>query len=112
VKLGHVDVEVTHQPANATAAGDKIRAQIAAMTAVERATPAWIRGVYEFAPVGAPDAFAVINVNPEFYRARGSPVEVRAILVEFQSVPMERKAQREQMFRDFDWEAIKRLLAK
>jgi hypothetical protein len=105
-------IELAQARANATAFGDKIRGQIAAMTAEERAMPAWTRAVHEFAPVGAPDAYAVIKVNPEFYRARGSPVEVRAILVEFQSVPKERKAQREQMFRDFDWEAIKQLLTK
>jgi hypothetical protein len=88
---------------------DGYRAEIAAMTPAERASPAWVRGP-DLVPAGSPNAAAIVRVNPAFYRARRSPAEVRAILVHLQNVPVEREAQRQQMVRDLDWAALKRLL--
>jgi hypothetical protein len=79
------------------------------MTPAERASPAWVRGP-DLVPAGSPNAAAIVRVNPAFYRARRSPAEVRAILVHLQNVPVEREAQRQQMVRDLDWAALKRLL--
>lgn len=88
---------------------DGYRSQIAAMTSAERASPAWVHGP-DLVLAGSPNAAPIVRVNPVFYRARRSPVEVRAILVHLQSVPVERKAQRQQMVQNLDWAALKQLL--
>lgn len=88
---------------------DGYRAQIAAMTPAERASPAWVHGP-DLVPAGSPNAAAIVRMNPAFYRARRSPAEVRAILVHLQTPHVARKAQREQMVRDLDWAALKRLV--
>ena len=66
--------------ANVNLVGDRYRAQIAAMTPAERASTAWAVGA-DLAAAGAPFARRLVTLNPEFYRTKGSPVEVRAILV-------------------------------
>lgn len=96
--------------AGATAPGDKLRAQIAAMTPRELASPAWALGG-DLVPAGTPNANAVVRVNPAFYRARTSPVEVRAILVRMPNALRDMKALHHQLFREFDWEALKRLVS-
>jgi hypothetical protein len=103
--------ELDRMRANATAAGDKIRARIAAMTPAERALPAYVVDRFDVVPAGTPDANAFVRVNPEFYRTRRTPVEARAILV---GIPMDEylPAQRRQMIREFDWDALKRLLVR
>jgi hypothetical protein len=95
--------------ANATAGGDKIRARIAAMTPAERASPAYVVDMLDVAPAGTPDAIAIVRVNPDFYRTRRTPVEPRVILVR---IPIDHRqpALRRQLIREFDWEALKRLL--
>ena len=56
---------------NATAAVDKIRARIAAMTPAERALPAYAEGMaFDVVPQGTPDANAIVRVNPALYRTR------------------------------------------
>ena len=104
--------ELDRMRANATAAGDKIRARIAAMTPAERAAPAYVNeATFDVSPAGTPNAQAIVRVNPEFYRTRRTPVEPRAILVHVRNdeyIP----ALHRQMFREFDWEALKRLLVK
>jgi hypothetical protein len=97
--------------ANATAAGDKIRARIAGMTAAERASPAYVVDRLDVVPAGTPDANAIVRVNPDIYRTRRTPVEPRIILV---SIPIDEylPAQRRQMIREFDWDALKRLLVR
>ena len=92
-----------------TVLGNKLRAQLAAMTPEERASPAWAIG-FDLFPPGTPNARAIVRWNPDFYRAGKSPVEVRAILVHFQNVKAARVSQRQQMFREFDWAALKRLI--
>lgn len=101
--------ELARAKANATAAGDKLRAQIAAMTPAERAAPAWLVG-FDFVPAGTPNAYAIVRMKPDFYRARTSPVEVRAILVEFPNPYRQRQTQHRQLYEQFDWAALKRLL--
>jgi hypothetical protein len=92
-----------------TALGNKLRAQIAAMTPEERASPAWATG-FDLFPPGTPNAHAIVRWNPDFYRVGNSPVEVRGILVHFQPVNQARMSQRQQMFREFDWSALKRII--
>jgi hypothetical protein len=81
------------------------------MTPAERALPAWLSG-FDLVPAGTPNAVAVVRRNPQFYRARTSPFEVRAILVEIPYPHKENVAQHQQMYREFDWEALKLLLTK
>ena len=102
--------ELEKMRANVTAGGDKMRARIAAMTPAERAAPAYVyETLLDVAPAGTPNAKAVVRVNPEFYRTRRTPLEPRAILVRIRNddyLP----EQLQQMYREFDWSAIKRLL--
>jgi hypothetical protein len=102
------------EPDNAgqlTVYGDKLRAQIAAMTPQERSAPAWIVG-NDFVAPNTPNANAITRINPAFYRARKSPAEVRAILVLMPNRNPEYVAEQHlQMYRQFDWAALKRLLA-
>lgn len=102
--------ELDRMRANATAAGDKIRARIAAMTPAERALPAYAEGMaFEVVPQGTPDANAIVRVNPEVYRTRRTPVEARVILVHIvndEYIPVQHR----QMFREFDWAAVKQLV--
>jgi hypothetical protein len=55
---------------------------------------------------------AITRFNPAFYRSGTSSLEVRAILVHFQNVKEPRRSQRKQMFREFDWTALKRLASR
>jgi hypothetical protein len=98
--------------ANATAPGDKLRAQIAAMSPEERASPAFVFGNQELVPAGTPNAMAVVRVDPAFYRASGSSFEARAVLVLMPNAYEEVKAQHSQLYRDFDWAALKALVNK
>jgi hypothetical protein len=91
--------------------GDQIRAQIAAMTPAERASQGWVIA-RQLVPVGTPGAEALVRENPAFYRARGSPFEPRAILVNMPSEVYKKVmgATQLQLYREFDWAALKRLL--
>lgn len=89
---------------------DRFRAELAAMTPQERASPAFVFGTQELVPAGTPNAMAVVRANPAFYRARRSPVEPRAVLVQMPNTYPELKAQHWQMYREFDWDGLKRLL--
>ncbi|MCC7008632.1 MAG: hypothetical protein IT184_07430 [Acidobacteria bacterium] len=62
------------------AVGDGYRAQLSAMRPQERASQAFLVGD-DLVPQGTPDAYTYGRKNPAFYRARGSPVGARAILV-------------------------------
>ncbi len=92
------------------AAGDRFRAQIAALSPEERAAPAFVFGNQELVPAGTPDAMAVVRADPAFYRARGSPFEARAVLVEMPNTEDELKAQHWQLYRELNWAAVKRLV--
>ena len=89
---------------------DSLRAEIAAMTPAERASPAHVNISQRAQSDGTPRLNAVVRANPAFYRARRSPVEPRAVLVEFQGVYDPMKAQHRRMYETIDWAAIKRLV--
>lgn len=93
-----------------TVPGDKLRAQIAAMSPQERASPAFVFGNQELVPAGTPGAMAVVRRNPAFYRARISPFEPRAVLVTMPNAYQELKDQHWQLYRELDWAAVKRLV--
>jgi len=97
--------------AGLTAHGDRMRARIAAMTPAERAAPAWVGGT-DIVPAGTIGARAAVRRNPAFYRARTSPFEVRAILVHIPGAMPQLRAYHEQVYKEFDWEGLKRLLAQ
>jgi len=88
---------------------DGLRAQLAAMTPAERASPAFLASG-EFRPAGTPNANAIVRANPAFYRAHRSPVEPRAVLVILAGVYDPIKPQQRRMFETLDWAAIKRLV--
>jgi len=67
---------------------------------------------YDFVAPGTPNATAIVRIDPDFYRARRSSAEVRAILVRIPNAYREMKSQHEQMYREFDWAALKALLSK
>lgn len=91
-------------------AGDGVRAQLAAMTPAERALPAFAGEPLGVVPAGTPNALAVVRANPAFYRARSSPFEPRAVLVRMRTPHKEMTAQHQQLFKDLDWAALKRLV--
>ena len=102
--------ELDRMKAKATAAGDSMRARIAAMTPAERASPAYAMGhAFDVVPAGTPNANAIVRVDPEFYRTRRTPVEPRIIMVHIRNDEYIPELHR-QMFRELDWAAIKRLL--
>lgn len=95
------------------APGDGLRAQIAAMTPAERASPAYSHGFPgELLSRGAPNARSIVRINPAFYRTGTSVAEVRAILVRLPGVYKEARPQHEQLFRQFDWAAVKQMVSR
>jgi hypothetical protein len=91
--------------------GDRFRAQIAAMSPQERASPAWVFGTQELVPAGTPHAMMVVRANPAFYRARRSPFEPRAVLVHLSVGWNEIMPMYQQMYRQLDWAALKQLVS-
>lgn len=89
------------------AMSDGYRTQISIMSAQERSSPALIVG-YDLVPQGTPHAYAVVRKNPAFYRA--SPLEPRAILVAMPGGYKELRPQQEQLYRQFDWAALKKMV--
>jgi hypothetical protein len=96
--------------ASLTVPGDKLRAQIVAMSPQERASPAFVFGNQELVPAGTPNAMAMVRADPAFYRALGSPFEPRAILVEMRGTHPELRDQHWQLYRELDWAALKSLV--
>ena len=88
---------------------ERYKARIAAMTPQERAAPAYISGD-NFVSPDDPDAHAVVRKNPALYRARTSPFEPRLIVVYLPHNYKELDAVNRQMYREFDWAALKRLV--
>ena len=94
-----------------TNGANRYRAQIAAMSPAERALPAVVSGDNFVAP-GYFDAHAVVRENPAFYRAVRSPTEPRAVLVWLpHGYDRPLKDVRAQLYREFDWAEIKRLVS-
>lgn len=91
------------------AIGDKLRAEIAAMSPQERSSPALLVGG-TLVRAGTPNAYAIVRKNPAFYRAAGSPFVPRAILVRMPNAHKELWPQQEQLYKQLDWAAIKRMV--
>lgn len=89
--------------------GDGYRAQIAAMSAQERASPAHLLGVDLVAP-GTPYAYALVRKNAAFYKVRTSPFEPRAILVQMPNGHKDEWPQQEQLYKQFDWAALRKMV--
>ncbi len=90
--------------------GDKLRAQLAAMTPQERAAPAYLVGL-DFVERNTPNALAVVRENPAFYRARTSPLEPRLVVVRLAHNYKALIELNRQMYRELDWAALKALVA-
>jgi hypothetical protein len=88
----------------------RYKAQIEAMTPQERAAPAYISGD-NFVSPNDPNAHAVVRRNPAVYRARTSPLEPRVIVVNLPHNFKQLDAVNRQMYREFDWAALKRLVS-
>ena len=101
--------QVNKNLAGLTALGDKYRAQIAAMNPQERASAAFLVG-YDLVPAGTPNACAIVRKNPAFYRVAGSPVQPRAILVRMPNAYKEYWPQQEQLYKQLDWAAIRKMV--
>jgi len=91
------------------AVGDGYRARIAAMNPQERSSQALLVGD-DLVPPGTKDAYMIVRKNPAFYRTRTSPVEARAILVSMPGGYKELRPQQEQLYKQFDWAALKKMV--
>lgn len=96
----------TFRAADPTAAA---RARLAAMLPEERASQAWVSGA-ELMPVDTPHAMKVVKADPAFFRHHGSKAEARAVLVILREPPKGLEAPQVQLYREFDWAAVRRLL--
>jgi hypothetical protein len=102
--------------ANLTGPGDALRAQIAAMSAEERASPAMVARNWELLPVGAPNTARILTPILDFWRVRSSPVEIHSILVTIGGGTGDEKAYPEtknavyQVLQKLDWAALKRMV--
>jgi hypothetical protein len=88
------------------APGDPFRAQLAAMSRAERASPAWL-SLNDLVPPGTLGARAVIRENPAFYRKRPSPAAPRAIMVILPKLEEVAMGAQRQLERELDWAALK-----
>ena len=88
----------------------RLRDQLEAMTAEERASPAWAGGT-DLMPAGAPNALRVVRANPALFRATGSPAEPRAILVILREERSAAMVEAQNLLhRELDWAAVRRML--
>ena len=87
-----------------------LRDQLAKLSPTERTSPAWVNGTADLVSAGTPGARAVVRENPGFYRARRSPYEARAIIVNLGDMKDPVMAAQRQWFSEFDWAALKRVL--
>ena len=95
-----------------------VHGQLAAMSAAERAMPAWIQltrdGHYNFALPGTAGFERLVADRPDFYRFKGSRVLVRTLLVyfhiqEYAGQEAEDRAVIDS-YKAFDWAAAQRML--
>ena len=95
-----------------------VRAQYTAMSATERAMPAWFRlnndGHYSFASPGTPGFERLVADKPDFYRFKGSRVQVRTLMIYFniQEYAGQEAEDRAVIdaYKAFDWSAAQRML--
>jgi hypothetical protein len=109
---------VARQLAAAKGRLTQLTGELAAMSAAERAMPAWIRltnqATYEFAAPGTPESQHLIADKPDFYRSMGSRVQMRALLISFRLTngtdPQMDRAVADS-YNAFDWAAAARMLS-
>jgi hypothetical protein len=94
--------------------GDRLRAQIAAMSPEERRSPATTNPGGELVAATDPFARRVLTPVVGFWHAKRSPVEARIITVEIAAnatgnIPIVQKALWE-TYKNLDWAAIKRIV--
>jgi hypothetical protein len=97
----------------------QVSGQLAKMSETERAMPAWVQsapdGTYQFAAPGTEGFHHLIADKPDYYKFKGSLVQVRGLLIFFwiQGYRGEEQADRAvtDSYRAFDWAAAARLLA-
>jgi hypothetical protein len=93
------------------------RSELAAMSPAERVAAAWVQnadgGVVRFTAAGAIGSSHLIADKPDYYRVRGSRLEVRALLVGFK-LPDYAWAYRavSDSYKAFDWAAAARMLGQ
>jgi hypothetical protein len=94
--------------------GDELRAQLAAMSPAERASPAKVEFSGGLVTADEPTGHRVLTPDPAFWRVRRSRAETRAITVRFnlyancQTDP--ERAALERTWQTLDWAALKRLV--
>lgn len=97
----------------------QVSGQLAEMSATERAMPAWVQpnpdGTYKFAVPGTEGFHHLIADKPDYYRFKGSRVQLRSLLITFriQEYTGEEQADRAvaDSYKAFDWTAAARLLS-
>ena len=96
-----------------------MRARVAAMTPAERSIPAWLdrragQDAFPFVAPNSEPAVSVLQVDPEFFRARRSRVEARTIHVHLSaSLTCQTPAIHRAVYKalhQLDWAALARLL--
>lgn len=126
LRASEADDQVRNREALAASYGprDSLAAELARMTPAERRMPAYVNNASAEGPSAAgwtltsdstPPAWRVLTPNYDFWRTRGSPVEIRSITVQIGiSGTGLRPAVRQallQTFRVLDWAAINRLVS-
>jgi len=115
------DREQARKMAETPSIASKLRAQLAAMSPGERAEQAILNGTelgsFQFAPRETPNSLPLVAYNPAFYRAKGSTVAARAIVVYFeQDLPNPHHNWSDigqaiyKTYKTLDWTALKGLL--
>ncbi len=96
------------------AQADQLRAELAAMTPAERASPAFVAVYGPLVAADHPAARRVLTPDPEFWRVRRSRAEVHAITVAFQAHGTcgrpAVQAALWQAYQTIDWAAFKRMV--
>ena len=97
------------------------RSELAAMSPADRAAAAWVECIPEatvrFAPPGAPGACHLIADKPDYYRIKGSRLEVRSLMIGFRLTDAKPGSPGEwgdravsDSYKAFDWAAAAHML--
>ena len=96
------------------------RSELAAMSPADRAAAAWVGGneaIVRFTAPGDPGAYHLIADKPDYYRIKGSRLEVRSLLIGFRLTDSKPGSPGEwgdravsDSYKAFDWAAAARIL--
>jgi len=96
------------------------RSELAAMSPADRAAAAWVGGneaVIRFTAPGAPGSYHLIADKPDYYRIKGSRLEVRSLMIGFRLTDAKPGSPGEwgdravtDSYKAFDWAAAARML--